>query len=121
MRFHQAVTVLEMDQLLPVARASEELGFDGARCQMARGVPCFVDRRLVDTRQARSRQMMATLAHAHPRLVVLDPLEVLCDAQRCGGEIETVATHVDDNHLSPTAGRALMRHFAPLIHFMTGG
>ena len=30
MRFHQAVTFLEMDQLLPVARASEELGFDGA-------------------------------------------------------------------------------------------
>ena len=29
MRFHQAVTFLEMDQLLPIAKASEELGYDG--------------------------------------------------------------------------------------------
>jgi probable F420-dependent oxidoreductase len=29
MRFHQSVTFLEMDQLVPIARATEELGFDG--------------------------------------------------------------------------------------------
>ena len=29
MRFHQSVTFLEMDQLLPMAIATDELGYDG--------------------------------------------------------------------------------------------
>ena len=29
MRFHQSVTFLEMDELLDIARVSEDLGYDG--------------------------------------------------------------------------------------------
>ncbi|MBW9111864.1 acyltransferase family protein [Microbacterium ureisolvens] len=50
-----------------------------------------------------------------PRIRVVSPQEATCDADRCYGLVGDVVVYADDNHVSETFARSLMRYLGPAL------
>ncbi|MGQ0764601.1 MAG: acyltransferase family protein [Gemmatimonadota bacterium] len=101
-----------------------ELGFDARDCVRLRRTDrfrappragdCTVPRRYVEERQRHYRVALAPVLAklASARLRVLDPLDVLCDNERCHGLINGRPLYRDDDHLSIDGSVHLWTTFA---------
>ena len=61
---------------------------------------CELLRSQVDQRQAKQRVLVARLKHAHPTLVIFDPLDILCTNNLCSYQNSEHVLYRDSHHLS---------------------
>jgi len=103
--------LLESDREVVLVLQVPELDFLPKRCLHARPfqrllpkpeVRCSVPRARAERRQASYRAAVSRVARAlnNPRLHVVDPMDVLCDAQECHAMIGGMLMYRDDDHLS---------------------
>jgi peptidoglycan/LPS O-acetylase OafA/YrhL len=76
---------------------------------------CSVPRTEVEAAHAQSRALIAGVVReiADPDLRVVDPVDALCDAQRCRAVIGGRLMYIDDNHLSPDGSRYVWERIQP--------
>ncbi len=70
-----------------------------------------VEREMFVTRDAylQMRELVVKATRSFPsRIAVLDPVEHVCDAERCPAWAGTDALYADDNHLSPRGTERLI-------------
>jgi peptidoglycan/LPS O-acetylase OafA/YrhL len=99
-----------------------ELGFDARFCVRLRPTDrfrapkadCSVRRSTVEARQRDYRDAIAPVLErlASQRLTVLDPMDVLCDADQCYGMRDGTLLYRDDDHLSIAGSIYLWTGFA---------
>ena len=87
-----------------------ELGFEPRGCvARPRWIrpehACEIERREVDARQGDYRAAVARVARELPNLVVVDPLSLFCDADRCRASDGEHVLYDDDDHLSVAGSR----------------
>lgn len=106
-----------------------ELGFQPQSCQqrplsLVKRHDCRVARTAIEARQAPYRAAVKDVLKAFPEVIVFDPLEALCDAQFCYGQIGGEMLFFDDNHLSVEGSariwRALDRQYPGLLDLREG-
>src|SRR5262249_4956144 len=91
-----------------------ELPFSPRACIARLGAPksnCMVSRASVLDRQHDARALMAKLAAAHPRVLVFDPLDFMCDGDTCHVELDDALLYRDSHHLSIRGSERLARLF----------
>ena len=76
---------------------------------------CSMPRARVEQRAATSRAIVARVAHSirDPDLHVIDPMEALCDEQRCRAVIDGELMYRDDSHLSADGARYVWSRIRP--------
>jgi hypothetical protein len=62
-------------------------------------------------RQREPRALLAKLLVAHPQLASFDPLDAICDGQRCAIKIEDMLLYRDSHHLSFRGSQRVARAF----------
>ena len=102
-----------------------EMGFDVRACARVRPIDfifkrnipmCSVPRRDVEARQALYRGAIGQVVReiGSSRITVLDPLNVLCDAERCYPVRDGLTLYQDSDHLSPVGARLVWGALQPL-------
>jgi hypothetical protein len=98
-----------------------ELDFDPAYCVTRLwtatwlGRQCIMDRRSVDDRQRDYRNLIQRLQAEDPRLIVFDPLPLLCDGQWCYAKRNGLLLYRGGNHLSVEGSRLVAGSLALLL------
>jgi peptidoglycan/LPS O-acetylase OafA/YrhL len=95
--------------------------FDTPAC-LARRAPagCALDRRRVDADRAGVLAALRKVAGRVPGTTVFDPVEALCDANRCEAESGGVIFYKDEGHLSAAGSRLLTSRLAPVLDQLAG-
>ncbi len=86
------------------------------KCPLTQGLfnsalDCTMPRAQATQRHQFLDEILATLQPEFPQLVVIDPKNVMCDAERCYAEVDGVPLYLDDNHLNDTGSRTLGRAY----------
>lgn len=77
--------------------------------------PCAVSREKTEANQKRYRELIARLHRAHPRSLVFDSSDVMCDASQCYAAGENMLYYSDSHHLSIRGSIRMARHFIPWL------
>jgi hypothetical protein len=78
-------------------------------CILRRGEDeCARTRMQAETRRARAQAMIQGLMRAHPKLVLVDPLNSLCSPERCPVSRRGIVLYSDAHHLSLLGARELV-------------
>ncbi|MCL9777511.1 acyltransferase family protein [Vibrio methylphosphonaticus] len=86
--------------------------FNAANCAIRRYMKmgksdCTIDKAEFLDRQVVVRKVLSEVIQLRPKVTLIDPSLVLCDATRCHVEIEGVVLYMDNNHLNLDASRWL--------------
>jgi hypothetical protein len=84
-----------------IVAAGVEFPWPVPECIMRRGeTACGRSREQAEQSRAAAQAMIAELAREHPRLIVVDPLDNLCDARQCPVRRGGTVLYSDAHHLS---------------------
>ena len=117
-------SLLDSDRKVVLVLQVPELDFLPVRCLHARPYErllpapqarCSVPRARVERRQANYRAVIARVASEldDPNLHVVDPMDVLCDAEKCNAMIGGVLMYRDDDHLSVSGSKYVWERIRP--------
>lgn len=100
-----------------------EMRYDVPKCLARRGPKaCSVKRDVVERQRYSTLLAMRDVVSRFPEAALLDPIDVLCDADRCFSQRDGVALYADDNHLSaPAAELLLSSAYDDLVWLTEGG
>jgi hypothetical protein len=86
-----------------------EMRYDVPKC-LARRSPraCSVKRSVVERQRYATLLAMRDVVSHYPNATLLDPIDTLCDADRCFSQRDGVPLYADDNHLSAPAAELLL-------------
>jgi peptidoglycan/LPS O-acetylase OafA/YrhL len=117
--------LLQGQREVVIVQPVPELDFSPRRCVAMRpfevllelrpAAACSVSRADMEARQARFRAMMARVVAkiSSPRLHVVDPSDVLCDASRCHAVLDGILLYRDDDHLTAQGARYVWSRISP--------
>jgi peptidoglycan/LPS O-acetylase OafA/YrhL len=95
-----------------------ELGIDPESCfkrklslYKDRCNDCTLERGVVDARQKEYREMIQSIQHSVPNLLVYDPTPAFCSKDKCYGKMGSVIYYGDDDHLNLNGSTLLINHF----------
>lgn len=98
-----------------------EMRYDIPKC-LARREPgdCSVPRAIVDQQRYATLLAMHDVLSQFPRAMLLDPLELLCDTNKCFAQRDGVVLYSDDNHLTVRAAERLLPTAYGELAWLTG-
>ena len=99
-----------------------EIGFQPDECLVGRPFglrqvrqPCGVPRAAFDRRNAGYRALVSRIAARAPKVEVIDPTDVFCDAALCRATDGATVLYSDGNHLTLAGSRLVASRLLPLL------
>lgn len=97
-----------------------ELGFNTKSCiqrplSLTGVKDCTISRDLVEKRQSGYRAAVNRLLSNYQGVIIFDPMNVLCDAQRCYAKDNDEFLYLDSHHLTVAGARKLGRALEPYL------
>jgi len=100
---HTVKYLMSANKHIIFVHQTPELDYELSDCVSHPQMPeekCKSDRRKVQGYLAEYRRMLDPLLKKYPSIVVLDPLEIFCDARFCYSKRDDIVLYRDDLHLS---------------------
>lgn len=69
----------------------------------------------VNTRFAYANKVIDSLAGKYPKLVVIDPMDILCDGEVCISKLGDTPLYKDNNHLNAQGARELAGYYLKMV------
>lgn len=82
----------------------------------AKNFACFISKKTVLTRQKKLRLMLTKIQSSHPNIKIFDPLNFLCNEDKCWVKRNDILVYRDSHHLSLSGSELFAAHFIPWLN-----
>lgn len=72
---------------------------------------CDTERIVVDQQAAFMDSVLVQMTNEFPQLIIIDPLNIMCDQQHCYSDLDAVPLYRDSNHLNDIGSRELGKKY----------